>query len=400
MSDLGAARTQRAKVAVATVFALNGLALASWLARVPAVRDELRLSTPELGLLLLCLSAGSITSLTLSGALVTRLGPRRSVLCGAVVVAAGLLGLALALSLGSTVLTGIFLFAFGAGSSPWDVAMNVEAADVERHLGRSIMPRFHAGFSLGTVAGAGIGAATAALAVPIGAQLAVTALAIAGVVALAVRVFLPAAPAPADAPRARARDAWRERRTVLIGLFVLAFALTEGVAGDWLALALVDGHGTTGSVGAVGYGVFVAAMTVGRLAGVTVLARFGRVTTLRASAAVALSGLLLVVFGGPLVVVFVGAVLWGAGAALGFPLGMSAAADDPTRAASRVSVVSSIGYTAFLAGPPLVGILAQASGILRALLVLVVALAVGFALAGSTREPTPVDADAKVPVRP
>lgn len=392
MLDVDAARTQRAKVAVAVVFALNGLALASWLARVPAVRDELGLSTAELGLLLLCLSAGSVTAIVLSGAVVTRLGPRRSVRAGAVAVGVGLLGLALALSLGSTMLAGIFLFTFGAGSAPWDVAMNVEGADVERRLGRSIMPRFHAGFSLGTVAGAGIGAATAALAVPVGAQLAVTALAVVGVAAVAVRAFLPPQPLAADTPRARTRDAWRERRTVLIGLFVLAFALTEGVAGDWLALALVDGHDTTGALGAVGYGVFVAAMTVGRLTGVALLARFGRVTTLRASAGVAVTGLLLVVFGGPLVVVFLGAVLWGAGAALGFPVGMSAAADDPPRAASRVAVVGSIGYTAFLAGPPLVGILAQASGILHALLVLVVALAVGFALAGSTRELTPTQA--------
>ena len=378
---------QRAKVAVALAFALNGLALSSWLSRVPAVRDELGLSTSEVGLLLLCLSAGAVSALPLSGSLVTRLGPGRAVLAGALVVAAGLAGLSLGLALGSPAVAGAFLFVFGAGSSPWDVAMNVEAADVERRLGRPVMPRFHAGFSLGTVVGGAIGAAAAALSVPVAAQLLVTVVAVVAVVAVAVRRFLPVVHEESAAPRPRARDAWRDRRTVLIGVFVLAFALTEGVANDWIALALVDGHGATESLGAVGYGVFVAAMTIGRLTGGSALHRWGRVPTLRAAAGTALVGLLLVVFGGPLVLVLVGAALWGIGAALGFPLGMSAAADDPVRAASRVAVVSSIAYTAFLAGPPLIGLLAQVGGILRALLVVLVALAVAFTLASSTREP-------------
>ena len=379
---------QRAKVAVALAFALNGLALSSWLSRVPAVRDELGLSTSEVGLLLLCLSAGAVSALPLSGSLVTRLGPGRAVLAGALVVAVGLAGLSLGLALGSPTVAGAFLFVFGAGSSPWDVAMNVEAADVERRLGRPVMPRFHAGFSLGTVVGGAVGAAAAALSVPVAAQLLVTVVAVVSVVAVAVRRFLPVVHEESAAPRPRARDAWRDRRTVLIGLFVLAFALTEGVANDWIALALVDGHGATESLGAVGYGVFVAAMTIGRLTGGSVLHRWGRVPTLRAAAGTALVGLLLVVFGGPLVLVLVGTALWGIGAALGFPLGMSAAADDPVRAASRVTVVSSIAYTAFLAGPPLIGLLAQVSGILRALLVVVVALVVAFTLSSSTREPS------------
>jgi len=387
VAEVADARVRRAKVAVAVAFALNGFAFSSWLSRVPAVRDELNLSTSQLGLVLLCLSAGAFVALPSSGPLVTRLGPARAVLVGAVVVASALAGLALALSIGSAPLAAVFLFAFGVGFSPWDVAMNVEAADVERRVGRPIMPRFHAGFSLGTVAGAGVGAGAAALAVSVAAQIVVTSVLVAIVVAVAVGRFLPVDAAEPDAPRARARDAWRDRRTVLIGLFVLAFALTEGVANDWLALALVDGHAASESLAAAGYGVFVAAMTVGRLTGSSVLQRWGRVPTLRAAAATALVGLLLVVFGGSVFVALAGGALWGVGAALGFPLGMSAAADDPVRAASRVSVVASIGYTAFLAGPPLVGLIAQASNILRALLVVVVALVVAFALASSTREP-------------
>jgi MFS family permease len=138
-------------------------------------------------------------------------------------------------------------------------------------------------------------------------------------------------------------------------------------------------------VGAIGFGVFVAAMTVARLVGGSALERFGRVATLRMTAALALAGLLLVLLGGSVPVAMAGALLWGMGAALGFPVGMSAAADDESRAAVRVSVVSSIGYTAFLAGPPLIGLLAEHVGILRALFVVVAALTLGLAASGASR---------------
>ena len=163
-----------------------------------------------------------------------------------------------------------------------------------------------------------------------------------------------------DAPaRLPLRAAWREPRTLLVGLLVLCFAFTEGTANDWLAVALVDGHGTSEAVGALGFACFVVAMTASRTVGGPLLERYGRPVVLRATAAVALVGLLLVVLARPLPLVLAGALLWGAGAALGFPVGMCAAADDPHGAAVRVSVVSSVGYTAFLAGPPLVGLLAE-----------------------------------------
>ena len=115
------------------------------------------------------------------------------------------------------------------------------------------------------------------------------------------------------------------------------------------------------------------------------LERFGRVAVLRTTAVIAMAGLALVVFGGSAAVALAGALLWGLGASLGFPVGMSAGADDPARAAARVSVVSSIGYVAFLAGPPLIGLLAQAGGILTALLVVLGALVLGLAGSGATR---------------
>jgi fucose permease len=379
-------------VAVGTAFALSGLAFASWMSRSPAIRDALELGVAQFGLLLLCLSTGAVAALPLSGPLVHRVGPARAVLGGGIAVTLGLL--VLAASTGSAVapLAGLGLFVLGSGISVWDVAMNVEGANVERRLGRTLMPRFHAGFSIGTVAGALLGAGAAALGIPAVAQLTATAFLIVTLVAVATRRFQPMPKRAADVvrPRSGALRAWLEWRTLLVGLLVLAFAFTEGVANDWLTLALVDGYGASDAFGAIGFGAFVAAMTLSRMVGGSALERWGRVPVLRATALLSLAGLLLVVFGPALPWAIVGALLWGAGAALGFPVGMSAASDDPERAALRVSVVSSIGYTAFLAGPPAVGFLAEQFGLLRALLVVLAALVVGLAVVGAAR-PLPAD---------
>jgi fucose permease len=379
-----------ARTAVSAAFIMNGLIMGSFFSRTPAVRDALGLSAAQLGLLLLCISVGAISGLPLSGPIVARFGPGRTVLCGALVAAVGLATTGAGLLAGSVVLTAPGLFLTGLGIASWDVAMNVEGADVEQNLGRSLMPRLHAGFSLGTVAGAGIGAAAAAIDVPLAAQVLGLAVLAPLAMAVATRRFLGGVPVaePVEEKAARgfgARDAWREPRTLLVGLMVLGFAFTEGSANDWMAVAMVDGYGTGATVGALGFGIFVTAMTIGRLVGGTALDRFGRVPVLRATAVLGLAGLLLVLLGGSPQVAMVGAVLWGFGAALGFPVGMSAGADDPARAAVRVSVVSSIGYTAFLAGPPLIGLLAEHVGILRALFVVVGALVLGLAASGASR---------------
>ncbi|GAA1200857.1 MFS transporter [Pseudonocardia alaniniphila] len=382
-----AAEVLRARTAVVVAFAANGLAFASFISRTPAIRDVLGLTPGQLGLLLLCLSAGAVAGLPLSGPIVHRLGPGRAVLSGALSECLGLALLVVGLFTGAVAPAAIGLVLAGLGTGVWDVAMNVEGADVERRLGRSLMPRLHAAFSLGTVAGAGLGAASAALGVPVAVQIMVVAALLPAVVIVATRRFLPVHVATAEEKAAGAGvlAAWREPRTLLVGLLVLGFAFTEGSANDWIAIAFVDGYGSGEAVGAVAFGFFVSAMTIGRLVGGSALERFGRVAVLRATAAIALAGLLLVALGGSTPVALCGALLWGIGASLGFPVGMSAAADDPARAAARVSVVSSIGYTAFLAGPPLIGLLAEHAGILRALFVVLGALVLGLLASGASR---------------
>lgn len=400
-------RVSTASVAVFAAFALAGFNFSTWAARLPAVRDGLGLSANQMGLLLLVGSFGSLVALPLSGLVVTRIGAARAVMGFAVLNALGLATAAFGASIGEVVVTGAGLVVFGVGTGVWDAAMNLEGAVVEQKLGRTVMPRYHAGFSVGTVVAAGIAALAARADVPVQIHVG-TAVALSTVaVAFSVRKFLPAGHdvEPSDAPHGAGRSsvfsAWLEPRTLLIGLVVLAAALTEGAGNDWLSLAVVDGFDRTDEIGALSFGIFVAAMTLMRFLGTGLLDRFGRVTVLRLCAGLALVGLL--VFGlvpaSMLWLALVGAVLWGMGAALGFPVGMSAASDDPLRAAARVSVVSTIGYTAFLAGPPLLGLLAEHVGYRHALLAIAVPIVIGLlvvnAAAPVRREP--VDRPTLVP---
>jgi MFS family permease len=371
-TDADRATAERAKRAVSVVFALNGFCFAGLVARFPDVRGDLDLGNGAFGLLLLAIAAGSVIALPSSGWLIQRSSAAAVVRLGGVLVLTGLVVGALGASVvGSVVLAAAGLFTYGVGTSVWDVAMNVEGAAVEQRLGRTIMPRFHAGWSLGTITGAGIGVLITALSVPVLAHL--TVVGVLGLVLLltvGVPAFLPAEPEP-ETPVA-GRSAWLEPRTLAIGLMVLAFAAAEGSANDWLTLALIDGHDVEHWVGVLGYAVFVTAMPTGRMAGPPLLDRYGRAPVLWVTTAAAAGGILLVVLGGHWVVIGLGIVVWGLGASLGFPVGMSAAADDPTRAAARVSVVSTLGYSAFLAGPPLLGQLADRVGTLDALLAIAI----------------------------
>lgn len=380
----------RAVRATYAAFIFTGLSFATWASRIPQVRDRLDLDPAELGLVLLAIAAGSLIALPLSGSIVSRFGSQRTVAVMAVVNAVSLLVVGIGYQLGLVpVIIGLFGFGFGQGA--WDVAMNVQGTVAERRLGRSIMSRFHAGFSVGTVAGALIGALMVRLGVPVTVHLAVIAVVVAGLVPFAVRGFLPDADetdAPAEGTAgSRAAIAWREPRTLLIGLFVLAFAFAEGTGNDWTSVAFIDGYQTSATVGTLGFAAFLAAMTVGRWFGPDLLDRYGRVLVVRALSLVSLVGVVLFILGEATWVGFLGSALWGVGIALGFPVGMSAAGDEPEMAAARVSVVASIGYCAFLGGPPLIGFLGHEVGVLRAFTAVAVLVGVALLLAGSLRPP-------------
>jgi MFS family permease len=391
VAAVGGGPVRRAHVGVITAFVTAGIAFTGLASRIPDVRGLLGLTPSELGLLLLAISTGAVLALPASGWVCGRIGAALAVLTGAAALSVGLVVAGVGTALPAVWLTAAGLFLVGLGTGTWDVAMNLQGTVVERGLGRNVMPHYHAWFSLGSVGAAGLGALATWAQVPVVVHLVLTGVVALVAAGLAARRFLPAsADAPdssgtLDAPDAAARPvdrrhplaAWMEPRTLLIGVLVLAAAFTEGVAMDWLSVGVIDGYATPTWVGGLAFAAFVTAMTVGRVLGTSWLDRYGRLPVLRTAFGLAAVGSLMVIFGpalGPtlgLAAAFAGALLWGLGASLGFPVGMSAAADDPRYAAARVSVVASIGYLAFLAGPPLLGFLGDHVGVLRALLAVV-----------------------------
>src|SRR5690606_5914295 len=196
--------------------------------------------------------------------------------------------------------------------------------------------------------------------------------------------------APETPPtRAERRAVWRDPRTYLVGLLVLGFGYAEGSATDWMPLALVDERGFDNATAALLLTVFMVAMTTMRLLGGPLVDRLGRVPVLLGCALLAIAGLATVIFVPDPVAITIGVVAWGLGSALGFPLGMSAAADDPATANARVSAVAIVGYFAFLVGPVLVGYVGEQIGVLSALTIVLGLLVMAGAVSPAARERRP-----------
>ncbi|WP_238692436.1 MFS transporter [Rothia koreensis] len=372
------------------MFAANGFAFATWMSRIPDIRDHLGLSPGQLSVLLLAISIGSLVGLPLAGRLLERWGPLLGTRLAILAAAVGLVGASAMVGVApSFVWIAPFLAVFGLGNGVWDVSQNLEGATVEQRMGRAIMPWFHAAFSGGTVLGSLTGAGAIVIGVPVQLHIPVVVLIAGGTAWLASSGFLPSPSEPRTGQMpptssVARTSAWLEPRTWLVGVMVMAASFTEGTANDWMAVAFVSGHHVPSSMGVLGVSIFLTAMTLTRVLGTKALDRYGRVVLLSGLFATATIGCLMVVFGN-LVVAYAGAAVWGIGASLGFPVGMSAASDEPMRAAARLSVVSTLGYTAFLGGPPLLGFLGDHVGPLNALLAVGVAALLAIAVVPAAR---------------
>lgn len=377
------------RTAIFVIFFATGLGFATWASRVPSVKANLGINDFEVGLLLFASGAASIIGLSLANVILARWGAKRGLLLGLAIFAVGIALVGIGADTTKVfALTAAGLALMGLGMGATDVMMNVEGAAVEQATGKTIMPLFHAFFSLGTVAGAGIGVAMAAWQVGVSIHLWIIGAVVVAGGAVAV-AFVPVREAnddtAADAPTRRERfiaaaAVWRDPRTYAIGAIMLGMAFAEGGANDWLPLAVVDGHGGTEAQGAIALTVFSIAMTVVRALGGPLVDRFGRVWTLRILAVTACTGLVLFILAPSVPIALIGVALWGMGASLGFPLGMSAAADDPAKAAASVSAAATIGYVAFLCGPPILGWISHEIGLLPTLWILVGLIALsGFA---------------------
>lgn len=380
--------------AIFVIFTMSGLSMATWAARVPTIKGDLQISTGAIGLLVLCMSVCSVVGLTAAPIMFSRFGARRSMLASLTCLSIGLVVIGVGSTVaGSPAIVGIGLGFFGFGNGSVDVVMNVEAADVEKRLGRTIMPLMHACFSGGTVVGAGLASVTEIAHIPMAVHAGAMAVIIVITGIVSVR-YVPRASQPDEvgekAPwrdRLRASLAvWTDLRLLAVGVIILGMSFAEGSANDWVALAVVEGHGQVESAGAAILAVFLTAMTVGRVIGGPILDRFGRVKVLLGCAVSAVAGLSIFILAPNVPLLVVGAVLWGLGASLGFPVGMSAAADAPGNAAARVSAVAIIGYCAFLVGPPFIGMLADHIGLLNALFVVLGLIALAGIASPAARE--------------
>ena len=380
--------------ALFVVFMINGLGFSTWLARVPAIRDGLDISTAEVAALLFTGAMGAVSGLVFSSHIIAWIGLRNTILFFGLLGLLGLAGIGVGSAwVSSYAVTVIAIIMAGAGNGIADVAMNVEGAAVEKAVNRNIMPWFHAFWSLGTVAGAGLSALMSFLGVGIAPHTLVMALVLAPLLWFVSRVItddrnsVSDDGAPQKSTLADRLRVWKEPRTLAIGVITLGMAFAEGSANDWLALAIVDGRDQTNAVGALWFGLFTVGMLTGRIGGVFLLDTYGRVPILQWSAALAIAGLSLVILVEQPLLSGAGALMWGLGSSLGFPVGMSAAADNPHGSAARVSAVATVAYGAFLIGPPLIGGLGESIGILSALWVVVGVIILAFFAAPAAKPP-------------
>ncbi len=372
-------------------FFVFGMVGSSWVVRLPEVRSALHISTALLGLVLFAGAIGAMTGILLSGRFVARFGARAGSLLGFNLVFLGYIGQASGVALESVALVSVSAVISGLGYGLGDVAINVEGTDMEKRLTRSLMPPLHGAYSIGTLAGAGIGTIAIAVGVPLPLQIYALCVIVAVVAWTTIRLL------PRDTGLASSLDStdaalksptvWRDPRIVFLGLAILSVTITEGAGLDWLALSMVDDYLTDPVRASIAFAVMMAAMTVVRFAGGFLIDRFGRVLVLRFFAVAGILGLLLIILSHVYLLALVGAALWGAGVALGFPVLLSAAADgDAAGSSRRVSIVASFGYVAFLVGPPALGFLGQTWGLLNMFYVLVALLAIFVVVAGAAKQ--------------
>ncbi|MCK1798434.1 MFS transporter [Streptomyces sp. XM4193] len=390
----------RRRRAMFVLFMIPGLAMSTWVTRTPDIRDMVGASTAQMGLILLGLSVGSMTGVLSSGTLVSRWGTRPVTLTGMTLVALSLPVIAVGAHLGTGAAVSFGMMLFGLGVGGGEVSLNVEGAEVEQALGRSALPAMHGMFSVATTLGAVIGILCNAVGVPVLLHLpAMTALAAACLV-YAMR-FVPPGVGRVDRADTGTGSAGplgllRDRTLLLIGVVILAMAFAEGSANDWLPLIVVDGHGLSATAGSIAYAAFAAAMAVGRFGAGYFLARHSRATVVRASALSGAVGLALVIFAEHPALVMASVLLWGLGASVGFPVAISAAGESGPDSTARVSLAATIGYVAFLVGPPALGFLGDHYG-LRTAMILVLAL-MGVAFATARAVGTSRGSEAKAPV--
>ncbi|HWF35052.1 MAG TPA: MFS transporter [Solirubrobacteraceae bacterium] len=374
----------RPRTAITLVFFVNGALFATWASRIPALSDRVGATTGVLGLALLAPALGAVIAMPLVG----RLLPGRSSRAFCRVAVAGLMAAILLPALARSVpaLAGALLVV-GMANSTLDLVMNAQGMSVERRLKRAVLSSMHAAFSFGGFAGAGLGALAAALGVAPLPHFAFAAL-IFGVPGLVATTYLLVHDEDADAHAPSL--GWRRvpARLALLGGICCVCLVAEGGASDWSAKLVRDDLAGSAALGAVAYALFSVAMAAGRLFADRLWARWGAVGLLRRSGALAAVGFTLGLGIGNVPAALAGFAALGLGLAGVVPTLFRAGADQPgVSTGPALAAVSSLGYIGFLAGPPLIGGVAQLTSLRLACGLLALAGLLVMVLAASAAPP-------------
>ena len=371
-------------MAVSVVFFVNGFILAHWVARIPAVAGRLGLGEGQVGVVLLGMAVGALVAFPVAGRLITAFGSRSVTVAFGLAYALAMPLLALAPSL--PLLFGALVL-FGAANGGMDVAMNAQGVEVERGVSRPILGSLHGFFSLGGFAGAALGGGVAALGLAPLAHFGLVAIVSLVSVLATARALTPDAPWEED-KKEEGAPAFSLPPRALWGLGAVAFcaAVGEGAMADWSALYLSGSLATSAGTAALGYAVFSLAMLAGRFAGDPMVARFGAVAMVRAGGLVAVLGLGLGLLVNTPSAAMVGFGAVGLGLSVVAPLVYGTAGNHPSiPRGPAVAAVATMGYSGFLAGPPVLGFVAQASSLRLALAAVVVLGAAMVLLSGAVR---------------
>ncbi|WUH96656.1 MFS transporter [Spirillospora sp. NBC_00431] len=418
----------RARVAVTLAFVVHGLLVAAWVARIPQIKDRLDLSEGSMGVALLGAPIGIVIAVRFAGRIVARRGSRATTIAAGIVCAASLIPLGLAWNIGALILS---LLLMGASLGLMDVAMNAQGVAVERGYGRPLMSGLHGWYSIGTLVAALIGSGAAHADVPVPLHLTAAAAVLAALLAIGCRNLLdrsadtlpetppesplespletheppedaregagaapgPGPAVPAPPPGFPGSSRWL---LIMLGVIGLCSFVGEGAMADWSAIYLREDLGTGAGAAGLGYVGCAVAMTVGRLTGDRVVARFGPVRVLRAGSLIAALGLGFGLVAGHPVAAVAGFTVFGLGVAVVAPVTFSAAGNVPgVPAAAGIARVTGVGYLGLLGGPPVIGFIAQGVGLTWALAVpvglvgLIVLLAPATATATASPAPAP-----------
>jgi predicted MFS family arabinose efflux permease len=374
-ANAGAPSLRAARLAVSALFWVSGVLFANWVARIPAVQTERGLSHGELGLALLALGLGALVSMPLAGWAAVRVGSDRVCRWAAFGYCALLPGLALA---PGNALFVAGLFCFGAVHGALDVAMNLQAVEVERGYDRPIMSSFHALFSFGGLVGSLMGGAVAAAGLGPRLHFSIVAALLIAVSVLFIFPHLAREERPVESTDREEPEVSLQlpaRRLAILGIIAFCVMMGEGAMADWSAIFLRTVTGAGEGIAAAGYAAFSVAMAIGRFTGDRLTLRFGPVNLVRGGGLLAATGLALALFFGQPIVALAGFAIVGAGFATVVPVVFSAARQS-------IAGVSTIGYLGFLLGPPLIGLAAEWLGLREALILVMATSLLLAALAG------------------